>query len=483
MKSAFVFAAASFLFSTLLISASGLADDWPDWMGENRDSVWHETGILDKFPVNGPKVLWRQPIGIGYTGPSVSDGNIYVMDWELDESRKKEMDQARKEARQEQNENGEKQPQPLGMPGIPGIERVVCLSTKDGAVVWEHRYETVYQISYPNGPRTTPIIDGDLVYTLGAMGRLICFKKKNGDVVWEKELTKEYDTKHPIWGFSAHPLIHNNTLFCTVGGDGSAIVAFDKKSGKEIWKSTTCEDIGYVPLVLFGSDSNQQLIMWHGDGLNSVNPSNGEANWDLKFPEFKAQPQSTCIAMPRIVGNRLFLSSFYDGSMLIELDENDASKFKEIYRSTKENLRNNEHLNSLLMTPHIKDGHVFGVASDSRGNGMLMCAELETGKKVWTETTSLGKGGLSFATLFIVSNGDRCFLSNDQGELIIAKLGVDGYEESDRFKLLKPTHAARGRHVVWSHPAFANGCIFARNDEEIVCVDLRKLEQEKGSGP
>ena len=314
-------------------------------------------------------------------------------------------------------------------------------------------------------------------------------------------------------------------MLCSVGGDGSAVVAFDKKTGKEIWKSTTVADIGYVPLVLFGSkkevskgatdeagayqlsggepvsgkvtldgkplknatvtfgadaeSSVQQLLMWHGDGVISLNPKDGSENWQLKFPEEKVQAQATCIAMPRVVGNQVFFTGFYEGSLMLELDENDPQKFKEIYRSTKKSMRAGENLNSLMMTPYVKDGHVYGVANDSRGNGRLMCAKLETGKSVWTDESSLGKGGLGFASLFIIPNGDRCFLSNDQGELVIAKLSPEGYEEIDRANLLEPTHAAGGRKVVWSHPAFAEGRMFARNDKEIICVDLRAASPQE----
>lgn len=541
------------LLTILLVSQMSVADDWPDWMGEKRDGVWREKNIVEKFPEGGPNVLWRKPIGIGYTGPSVSDSHVYVMDWTVDTAKKKKMDEERraaaKEARakrraererrdaEEKNaeQSGatekpvekkvEEKPAAISLPGSPGTERIVCLSVEDGGVVWQHSYESIYRISYDNGPRTTPLVDGNFVYTLGAMGKFICFKKSDGQIVWQKDLTEEYKTKPPIWGYASHPLIHGDMLLCPVGGDGSAIVAFDKKTGKELWKSLTVGDIGYVPLVLFGGNkevstgvtdetgsykinlgdkdsevtgkvtldgqplnnaainfsseerpkdkTTQQLIFWHGDGVSSVNPSNGKENWSVKFPEEQAQAQATCIAMPRIVGNRVFFTGFYEGSLMLELDEKDPKEFKEVYRSTKKSMRAGKNLNSLMMTPYVKDGHVYGVANDSRGNGRLMCANWNSGESVWTDESSLGAGGLGFASLFIIPNGDRCFLSNDQGELVIAKLSPEGYEEIDRAKLLEPTHAARGRKVVWSHPAFAGGRMYARNDKEIICVDLR----------
>jgi outer membrane protein assembly factor BamB len=463
-------------------------------MGQNRDGVWRETGIIKKFPVEGLKAVWRKPVGIGYSGPSVSDGKVYMMDFtpapseESDEVAKpdvkkadaKQDDQAtdkRSEKKETQDEKKKddkaKQRPPSGIRGIKGVERVFCLDEKTGKQIWDHKYETTYAISYPNGPRCTPIVDGDKVYALGAMGQLICFDKNKGDIVWQKNLPKEYGTKPPIWGYASHPLIDGDTIYLPVGGTGSALVAFHKNDGKEIWKSLTTFDISYVPLVLFGEGDSRQLFFWNGDGINSVNPKNGEKYWDINLRDHNPQAQAISIAMPRVVDNELFISDFFMGSMLVRLDKQ-PTRHKEIWRTTKEQKRAGTHLNSLMMTPFIYDGHAYGVGSNGRGDGLLMCVRVEDGEKVWSETTSLGKGRLTFASLFIIKNEDRFFLCNDQGEIIIANLTPKGYEEISRTKILEPTHKARGRTVVWSHPAFANGHIFARNDKEIVCYDLRE---------
>ena len=214
-----------------------VADEWPDWMGPQRDGVWREDGIVRKIPSSGLKEVWRKPIGIGYTGPSVQGEHVYVMDWQP-------------APREDEDEQRPARPQA----GIPGTERVLCLSMKSGETVWEHAYDCTYRISYPNGPRATPIVDGEHVYTLGAMGRLICLRRETGAVVWQKELTESYETKPPFWGYASHPLIAGERLFCTVGGADSAIVCFDKSDGTEIWKSRTSSDVGYVPLVMFQAE-------------------------------------------------------------------------------------------------------------------------------------------------------------------------------------------------------------------------------------
>src|SRR5262249_4040199 len=147
--------------------------DWPQWLGPKRDGVWRETDLIEKFPKGGPKVLWRTKIGAGYSGPAVADGRVFVTDRVL--------------------ADGAKNPDnAFARPKVEGKERVLCLDEAKGTVIWEKEYDCTYKISYALGPRTTPVVTKDKVYTLGAMGDLYCFDVKNGDILWKKNLLKEY---------------------------------------------------------------------------------------------------------------------------------------------------------------------------------------------------------------------------------------------------------------------------------------------------
>ncbi|HEV3115823.1 MAG TPA: PQQ-binding-like beta-propeller repeat protein, partial [Gemmataceae bacterium] len=191
-----------------ITAAPSFALDWPQWLGPTRDGVWRENGLLARFPAGGPKVLWRIAIGGGYSGPAVADGRVYVMD------RQRAVD-----------DNGK--PRRPTRSGIPGNERVLCLSSADGKLLWKYEYDCPYTISYPSGPRTTPLVHEDSVYTLGAMGDLLCLDRSNGKVRWAKNLAKEYKLDSPpVWGYAAHPLLDGDLLYCLVGGEGSAVVAF-----------------------------------------------------------------------------------------------------------------------------------------------------------------------------------------------------------------------------------------------------------------
>src|SRR5438128_2909443 len=164
-----------------LTSSAARADDWPQWLGPQRDGVWRETGILSRFPSGGPKVRWRPPVGLGYAGPAVAEGGVYVTDLLLAEGVTPPADTfARKR--------------------LAGKERVFCLDEATGKVLWKHEYPCEYTVSYPAGPRTTPVIHGGKVYTLGAMGDLICLEAATGKPLWSKNFVRDYQARVPMWG-------------------------------------------------------------------------------------------------------------------------------------------------------------------------------------------------------------------------------------------------------------------------------------------
>ncbi len=447
-----VFLLAFGICCTFLGSATVRADDWPQWMGAKMDGVWYEPGMVDAFPADGPEVLWRVPVGPGYTGPSVVGQRIYLMDRTQDQG-------AGNEVENDIRSRGE----------LAGGERVLCLDTQTGKILWEHQYDCPYKIAYPTGPRCTPTVDGENVFTLGAMGHLKCLNANSGAVVWEQDLTATYGTKPPPWGFSSHPIVDGDRLLVPVGGEGSAVVCFDKGTGKELWKALTSSDVAYAPLMIYTHNDERQLLMWHGDGIDSLNPETGEHYWHHKFPDEKAQPAATTIVTPRIIGNQFFISEFYRGALLLEIGSNPPS-VQEKYQTYKTDPRHKTSLNSLMTTPVVKDGLIYGVA----GMGEMRCNRWSDGSLVWENTTFMGKEPIPFATLFIVENEDKYFIFNDIGELAIARFSPDGYEELAKAPILEATGIARGRKVVWSHPAFSNGKMFARNDAELICVNLKR---------
>ena len=431
------------------------SQDWPCWMGQNRDGVWNEQGIIEEFPEDGAKIDWRSELGGGYAGPAVANGFVYIMD-RTDDSRGGTVENGIRDAG-----------------AISGGERIQCLDIATGEPVWQHQYDCPYTVAYPTGPRCTPTVDGEHVYTLGAMGDLICFRTDTGNIVWQKKLMDEYKTKPPLWGFASHPFVDGDRLFVPAGGEGSALVALDKMTGDEIWKTGTTRDVGYAPLVLFESGTAPpQMIFWHAEGVMSVNPEDGSEYWSLKFPE-EQNPSDTSIATPRLIGDRLLISEYYKGSLMLKIKA-DPPGVEELWRTQKTDPRSKESLNSMMTTPVVKGEHAYGIAYNGRGQGVLRCVSLEDGKAVWTEDAWMEDEPVVFATTFMIENQGRYILFNDNGELMFANLSPEGFEVIDKAKILEPTSVARGRDVVWSHPAYSNKKMFVRNDKEIVCVDLSK---------
>ena len=426
------------LLLALLSPTSLTADDWSQWLGNQRDSEWRETGIVDQLPKE-PKVLWRTPIAGGYAGPSVVGNRVFVADY--------------------LKEEGDNTPNPGKRSQLKGKERILCLDATSGKILWKHEYECRYSLSYGFGPRATPTVNDGHVYALGAEGMLTCLNAESGKQVWAKDLKKEYNLKEsPIWGFAGHPLVDGDNLFCLVGGNGSVAVAFDKKTGAEKWKALSAKDQGYCPPTMIEAGGVKQLLIWHAESLNSLNPETGKVYWS--FPMSPAYKMS--IIAPIKHGDYLLTTALQGESLLLKLDSEKPAA-KEVWR--------NKGIHPDHNPPVIVDNHIYGV--DVKGH--LRCIELETGERVWESlATTAGGRPLPSTTGFVVKNGDQYFLTTELGELILAKMSPEEYEEIGRFKMLEPTSTSFGRKVVWSHPAFANKCVFARNDSEIVCISLAK---------
>lgn len=416
-----------------------LASDWPQWLGQNRDGVWNETGVLRSFPTSGLKILWRTPISGGFSGPSVVSGKVYVTDFVV-----KSGDSTNDFNKRDQR---------------TGLERILCLDSKTGKQIWKHEYPVTYKISYASGPRVTPTVDSGKVYALGAEGDLVCLNAVDGAVVWKKDFKKDYSAPTPLWGFCGHPLVIGNSLVCLVGGPGSVAVAFDKTTGKELWKSLTASESGYCPPTLIKAGGVDQLLIWDADKLNSLNPTDGAVYWSLPLkPNY-----GMSIAAPVKFGNYLYAGGIgsIGAGILLDASKPDAT-------IAWQGNRNNA-LYPANSTPFVQDGVVYGCDCHQ---GWLGAFEISTGQRLWQDFKPTTGQRATHGTAFIVKNGDHFYLASETGDLICGKLSPKGYEEKSRTKLLKPTNSAFNRDVLWCHPAFAEKCIFWRNDKEIICASL-----------
>lgn len=417
------------------------ADDWPQWLGLKRDSVWRETGALTHFPEGGAKILWRVPIAGGYTGPAVAAGRVFVTDYV--------------------REGGDGANDPNARADLKGKERVLCFDAATGRQLWVHEYDCPYSISYPSGPRATPAVDGNRLYSLGAEGNLLCLETSDGQVVWQRDLKRDFQAPTPIWGFCSHPLVDGDRLFLLCGGPGSVVIALDKHKGKEIWRALSAPDAGYSPPMLIEAGGRRQLIAWDPLKLTGLDPDSGKLFWSVNLePDY-----GMSIVAPRRSGEYLFAAGIKNKGVCLQLESNKPA-VEELWR-----VGGSRGIGP-VDSPVVPVGDVmYGVDRE----GELTAFELRTGRRLWqTYAATTGDRRANSASAFIVQNGDHFYVMNDQGELIVARLSPEKYEELSRAKILEPTNEAFGRRVVWSHPAFSGRRMFARNDKELVCVSLEE---------
>jgi len=440
MKTSFQITTFSLTLSVLITSAIQ-ADEWPFWMGPKRDNTWNEDGILDKFPEGGPKILWRTPIKSGYSGPAVSKGKVVISDFVTE---------------------GDFTQANFQRTELDGVERVICLDEKTGKIIWKHELKITYSISYPAGPRCTPVIEGDRVYTLGAEGNLFCFKLDDGSLVWEKDLRKTYKTKSALWGYAAHPLIDGDNLITLAGGEGSHVVALNKNTGEEVWRSLNAAEQGYSPPTIIEAAGVRQLILTSPEFIASVNPANGKPYWSVKYEA----TSGSIIMTPTKIGDYLFVAGYSNKSTLLKLDTEKPGA-KVVWTNKARDV-----VSPVNVQPYFDDetGIMYGLNQ----TGDLRASQFPDGKLLWETIKPVSERKTGNGTAFIVRQADRFWLFNDSGELIIAKMDKSGYTEIDRAKVIEPTNKAFNRPVVWSMPAFANKHAYVRNDEEIICIDLAK---------
>ncbi len=422
-----------------------LADDWPQWMGPTRNGVYGETGIADRIPSSGLKILWRAPVLNGYSGPAVAGNRVFVTDYEIAE--------------------GDIRNDPGARIDLKGKERVHCLDAMTGETLWKFEYDRPYKISYPNGPRATPTVDGNRVYVLGAEGDLHCLSADTGQVVWNRQLAEEYDTEPPIWGYAAHPLVHGDLVYTLAGGPGSAVVALNKLTGETVWQALTTKNIGYCPPMIYKLGGHELLVIWHSESINALDPLTGEVAWTYDLtPSYEMS-----IAAPQLHGNRLFACGIGEVSAMIELDANGRPA------DTLWKGKPKIGVYSGNATALFGNDAIYGADC---GGGRFIAVNPQDGSRYWETTTLIiGKETrerVNHGTAFIVRHEGKHMIFAENGDLIFAKLSPEGHTELGRMHVLEPTAECFGRAVVWSHPAFANRCMFARNDKELVCVSLAK---------
>ena len=408
------------------------ADDWPQWRGATRDGVWRETGLVEEFAKPRLDLVWRAKIGSGYSGPTVANGRVYVTDRLVSPKQ---------------------------------VERVHCFDAATGRKLWTHSYDCPYrEVSYDAGPRACVTIDDGRAYSLGSMGNLFCLDAADGAVLWQSDLLDAYSIKMPVWGIAAAPLIEDDLVILQIGGEpGACVIALDKKTGKLRWKALD-DGASYSAPIVIDHAGRRVLVCYTSHHAVGLDPKTGTVFWKHPFPPKR---MVIGISSPVSRGDHLFFTNFFDGSLLLRLTPG-AQSVSKVWQRAGPSEQKTDALHSIISTPYLKGDYIYGVDS----YGELRCLDLATGNRVWESLAAVPKA--RWATIHFVENGDKIWMFNERGELIISRLSPSGFEEISRAMLIDPTldQLRQRGGVCWAHPAFANRHVFARNDKELVCADL-----------
>jgi outer membrane protein assembly factor BamB len=393
-------------------SSVSSTQDWPQWRGPNRDGIATQTNLLTAWPASGPVKLWEQPVGQGYASLAIAGGRVFTIMQDGDS------------------------------------EAAVCWDVKTGREQWRYRYQASFVSRDGSGPRATPSIDGDLVYTVGGTGQMHCLKTRpatpEGEVVWHKDVLQEFGAENLRWGVSFSPLVEGDLIYINPGGPrGSSIAALEKRTGALKWKSLD-DKAGYSSPIAATLAGRKQIIFFTQFGMAGVTPDEGKLLW--RFPW---ETSYGCnIATPVAFHDYVFLSSGYGRGCAVLHIEAAADGTLQARRVYENNRMCNHFPSSVLY-----QGHLYGF-NESR----LTCMEFSSGKVKWRES-GFDKGSLLVA-------GDNLIILGETGKLAVAQATPEEYREKSSFQV------SNGQ--CWVVPALADGRLYVRDDRRVMCFDLRR---------
>jgi hypothetical protein len=402
-----------YVIALIALPASLRADDWPQFLGPRRDGTSLEKGLLDTFPKTGPKIVWQRDVGEGFSGIVVK-GNRAIVFHRVDNN-----------------------------------EIVECVDASTGKGNWNLPFPTQYQdaLGKGDGPRSTPVIHGDKVITLGAEGMLNCMTLATGKLLWSHSLTKEYKRPLGYFGIGTSPIVEQNLVLVNVGGAKAGIVAFDLDNGKEVWRATN-DPGSYSSPVVCTVDGARLAVFFTRTGAVVLDPKTGDVKYQQRWRA--RYDASVNAATPLIIDNLAFFSTSYEtGSLLLKLRKNGAD---EVW--TDENIMSNHYNTSIY-----HDGYLYGFDGRQEAKPSFRCVNFKTKKVAW-EQDRFGNGTM------ILADGKLIVLT-ERGDLHLVQATPMAFRELAKVQLFAsgPCRA---------QIALANGKLYARDQKKLVCVEMAK---------
>ncbi|MDZ4405106.1 PQQ-binding-like beta-propeller repeat protein [Prosthecobacter sp.] len=390
------------------------AGDWPQWRGPNRDDVSKETGLLKKWPSDGPKRVWvNEDAGLGYSGFAIAGGKLYTM----------------------------------GL--YDAEEKVVCLDAATGKKVWDSPVGAIYKNKWGDGPRCTPTVAGGKVYAIGGNGDLVCLDAATGKQDWTKSLTKDLGGALQNWGYTESPLVDGDLVIVTPGGSKGAIAALSTKTGKVEWQTNdVTENAQYssiIPIDHGGQRQYVQLLMKTILGVSK----DGKVLWKSDFPGATA-----VIPTPIYNDGQIYVAAGYGvGCKAVKLG---SGSVEEVY--SNKNMVN--HHGGVILIDGLLYGH-----SDGRPGGWT-CQDFKTGEVVWQDQ-GIGKGAVTSADGMLYCQAER------DGTIALVEVSKSGWKLVSSFKLEAQSSQRSPDGRIWTHPVVAGGKLYLRDQEFISCYDVK----------
>jgi outer membrane protein assembly factor BamB len=394
-------------------SQHALAADWPQWLGPRRDGSSPEMVQPWKGAL---KIVWKQPVGEGHSSPVLAGDKALLFSKSRDKN----------------------------------DEVIEAFGAADGQRIWQQTYDRGnFKSLFGNGPRGTPAIVDGKVYSFGITGILTCLDHQAGKRLWQVDTLKQYQAANLFFGASCSPLVEGNLVVVNVGGQGASIVAFDKDSGKEVWKSLD-DKASYSSPIAIGNGDHRQLVFLTAKRLVSLSPKDGAVAWEFPLVDALSESSTT----PVRAGNVVFASSITYGGVGLKLDPS---------LKLEGTLWHDGDLTCYFSTPVVVGKELYVVTGTKppalRTQATLHCIDLATGKKHWSRP----KVGTYHASL-LRTGDDKLLLLEEAGDLVLLEPQTAEYRELARAKVCGKT---------WAHPALANGHLYVRDERELYCIQLK----------
>lgn len=408
------------LLAAALSLSAARADDWAQWRGPLRDGTSREKGLLPQWPQSGPKLLWQiKDAGAGYGSVAVAGGKLFL----------------------------------TGNEGLDD-EFVQARDARDGKLLWRTRLGKVgnpdQQPSYP-GSRTTPTVDGALLYVLGSDGDLLCLQTATGKVRWKKSLRADFGGAPGTWAYSESPLVDGDAVVVTPGGPTATLVALNKRTGAPLWKCAIPDGgtAAYASTVVARIGGVKQYVQFLQNALVGVDAATGKLLW--RFERTADSRSGGNIGTPLVIGDTVYSSAGLVGGGLARIRRDGGAFAAEAVYFER------ALPNAIGGVVRVGD-HLYGASGST-----WMCVDAATGAVKWQERGA-GAGSMVYAD-------GRLYVRRDAGEVVLLEPTPDGYREKGKFT--PPEHPKRGRPESWAYPALANGRLYVRDLGMLWCYDVR----------